>query len=144
MLGGGNLSSIPPTDVLHQLFVDGRPVVLKTHPASEVLAPLLEEAFAPLIARGLLAVARGHPDIGRTLVADPRITAIHLTGSARTYEAIVFGEGEEGRPRRAARGERLLQKPVTAELGNVTPLIVVPGAWSTATSDARPDTWRAC
>ena len=129
VLGGGNLSSIPPTDVLHQLFVEGRPVVLKTHPASEEFAPLLEEAFAPLIARGLLAVARGHPDIGRSLVADPRITAIHLTGSARTYETIVFGDGDAGRQRRAA-GLRLLQKPVTAELGNVTPLIVVPGAWS--------------
>ena len=129
MLGGGNLSGIPPTDILHQVFVVGRPVVLKTHPVAEVLAPLLEEAFAPLIARGLLAVARGHPDVGRTLVADPRIAAIHLTGSARTYEAIVFGEGEEG-ARRRARGERLLHKPVTAELGNVTPLIVVPGAWS--------------
>jgi aldehyde dehydrogenase (NAD(P)+) len=129
VLGGGNISGIPPTDVLHQLFVAGRPVVLKTHPASERLAPLLEDAFAPLIARGLLAIARGHPDVGRALVEDARIGAIHLTGSARTYEAIVFGEGEEGERRRAA-GQPSQTRPVTAELGNVTPLIVVPGAWS--------------
>jgi aldehyde dehydrogenase (NAD(P)+) len=129
VLGGGNISGIPPTDVLHQLFVVGRPVVLKTDPAGEHLAPLLEDAFAPLIARGLLAVARGHPDVGRALLHDPRVGAIHLTGSARTYEAIVFGEGEDGERRRAS-GEPALTKPVTAELGNVTPLIVVPGPWS--------------
>ena len=129
VLGGGNVSGIPPTNVLHQLFVEDRPVVLKTHPVAEALAPLLEDAFAPLIARGLLAVARGHTDVGRALAVDPRIAAIHLTGSARTYESIVFGDGDKGRRRRAA-GERLLRKPVTAELGNVTPLIVVPGSWS--------------
>jgi acyl-CoA reductase-like NAD-dependent aldehyde dehydrogenase len=54
---------------------------------------------------------------------------VHLTGAARTFESIVFGEGSEGDARRL-RGERLLTKPITAELGNVTPVIVVPGPWT--------------
>jgi acyl-CoA reductase-like NAD-dependent aldehyde dehydrogenase len=52
-----------------------------------------------------------------------------MTGSDRTYEAIVFGPGEEGRTNKAA-GRRATAKPVTAELGNVSPVIVVPGPWS--------------
>ena len=51
---------------------------------------------------------------------------IHITGSDRTYDAIVFGTGEEGR-RRKERDEPRLAKRFTAELGNVSPVIVVPG-----------------
>ncbi|MFO7634289.1 MAG: hypothetical protein R6W76_17200, partial [Caldilinea sp.] len=50
-------------------------------------------------------------------------------GSDKTFEAIVFGPGAEGQQRRAER-RPLLDKPMTAELGNVTPIIVVPGPWS--------------
>ena len=53
---------------------------------------------------------------------------IHITGSDQTYDAIVFGPGEEGRRRKAA-DEPLLTKRFTAELGNVSPVIVVPGPW---------------
>jgi acyl-CoA reductase-like NAD-dependent aldehyde dehydrogenase len=52
-----------------------------------------------------------------------------MTGSDRTYEAIDFGKGAEGAARKA-RGEMLLDKPVTAELGSVAPAIIVPGPWS--------------
>jgi acyl-CoA reductase-like NAD-dependent aldehyde dehydrogenase len=52
-----------------------------------------------------------------------------MTGSDKTYEAIVFGLGEEGRQRKAQRNPRV-KKRFTAELGNVSPVIVVPGPWS--------------
>jgi hypothetical protein len=60
------------------------------------------------------------------------VDEIHITGSDRTYDAIVFGTGEEGRERKE-RDEPRLAKRFTAELGNVSPVIVVPGpagAWS--------------
>ena len=56
---------------------------------------------------------------------------MHITGSDKTYDAVVFGTGPEGARRKAA-DEPVLDKPVTAELGNVSPVIVVPGKWSTA------------
>ncbi len=57
------------------------------------------------------------------------IDEIHITGSDKTFEAIVFGPGSEGAARKAEH-QPLLTKRVTAELGNVSPVIVVPGPWS--------------
>src|SRR5258708_4534395 len=54
---------------------------------------------------------------------------IHITGSDKTFDAIVFGGGPEGAQRKAAHTP-LLTKRVTGELGNVSPVIVVPGPWS--------------
>jgi aldehyde dehydrogenase (NAD(P)+) len=54
-----------------------------------------------------------------------------MTGSARTYQAILFGSGPEGEERKR-RNTPFLQKPFTGELGGVTPTILVPGKWSKA------------
>ena len=54
---------------------------------------------------------------------------IHITGSSRTHDAIVFGGGAEGAARKAA-GQPVSTKRITSELGNVSPTIVVPGPWS--------------
>ena len=131
VLGGGNVSSIGPMDVLSKLFVEDRVVVLKTHPVNDYLAPILERGLAALIEKGVLRIVRGGVGEGAYLCAHPGVDEIHVTGSDRTYEAIVFGAGEEGR-RRRERGEPVNARPVTAELGNVSPVIVVPGTWSAA------------
>jgi len=57
------------------------------------------------------------------------VTEVHVTGSDKTFEAIVFGSGEDG-ARRLAANDPLVTKPVTGELGNVSPVIVVPGPWA--------------
>ncbi len=54
-----------------------------------------------------------------------------MTGSDKTHDAIVFGVGEEGARRKAQR-EPLISKPVSCELGNVSPVVIVPGRWSDA------------
>ena len=131
VLGGGNVSSIGPMDALYKLFVEDRVVVLKTHPVNEYLAPVLERGFLALIAKGVLRIVRGGAGEGAYLCAHPGVDEVHVTGSDRTYEAIVFGPGDEGRGR-AERGEPVTTRRVTAELGNVSPVIVVPGAWSAA------------
>ena len=56
--------------------------------------------------------------------------AVHVTGSADTHDAIVWGPQGEERRRRLAENDPLLTKPITSELGNVTPWIVVPGEYS--------------
>lgn len=129
VLGAGNVSSIGPTDALHQLFAHGRVAVLKLNPVNEHLGPHIAEAFQPLIREGYLRIAYGGTDVGSYLTSHAAVDAIHVTGSDKTHDAIVFGTGAEGARRKAA-GTRRNDKELTAELGNVTPVIVVPGPWS--------------
>jgi acyl-CoA reductase-like NAD-dependent aldehyde dehydrogenase len=60
---------------------------------------------------------------------DPVVELVSGAGSDKTFEAVVFGPGPDGAARKA-RGERLVEVPVTAEGGNVSPVIIVPGRWS--------------
>ncbi len=129
VLGAGNVSSIGPMDALTQLFAEDRVVLLKLNPVNDYLAPHLEVALRPLIRGGWLRIVTGGPDVARAIIDHPGIDTVHLTGSDRTYDAIVFGDDAEAGERKR-RGERLRTKPVTAELGNVTPVIVVPGPWT--------------
>lgn len=133
VLGGGNVSSIPPMDALYKLFVEDDVVLLKMNPVNEALGPVIREALAPLVDEGWLAIVYGGGDVGAHAAAHPKIGALHVTGSDRTYDAIVWGGGTaEERAERKARGERANVKPFTAELGCVTPVLVVPGPWSDA------------
>jgi hypothetical protein len=138
VLGAGNVSSIGPMDALYELFAKGRVVLLKMNPVNEHLGPHLAAALQPLIRDGFLRIVYGGRDVGHYLTDHEGIDAIHMTGSDKTYEAIVFGTGEEGAARKA-RGERRIDTPVTAELGNVTPVIVVPGPWTQRDLDHHGD-----
>lgn len=129
VLGAGNMASIPVTDMLERLFVEGSVVLLKMNPVNTYLTPLLEEAFGVLIDRGFLRVVEGGAEVGAYLCQHPLVDTIHITGSGKTFDAIVFGPGEEGQQRKK-RQEPILQKPITAELGDVSPVIVVPGPWN--------------
>jgi len=129
VLGAGNVSSIGPMDALYQLFALDRVVLLKMNPVNEHLGPHIGEAFAPLVRAGVLRIVYGGGEVGAYLTDHDEVDAIHITGSDKTYEAIVFGSGEAGANAKE-RGEVRSSVPVTAELGNVTPVIVVPGPWS--------------
>jgi len=129
VLGAGNVSSIGPMDAFYKLFVEDRVVVYKPNPANAYLGPLVEEAFAPLAERGFFRLVYGGAEVGSYLCSHPGVDEIHVTGSDKTYEAIVFGAGPEGEQRKR-EGRPLLEKPISAELGNVSPVIVVPGPWS--------------
>lgn len=138
VLGAGNASSIGPLDVLHKLFVELQAVVFKVHPVMAHLGPVQEAALAPLVRAGVLRVVYGDAAEGSRLAHSPLVDTLHVTGSDRTYEAIVYGPGAEGEERRR-RDEPILRKPFTAELGNLTPVIVVPGRWSAAELDYHAD-----
>ncbi|MGW1073717.1 aldehyde dehydrogenase family protein [Streptomyces sp. NPDC002537] len=131
VLGAGNINSIAPLDVLHRLYAAGTVVLLKLNPVNDYLAPLLRDVFAPFVERGFVRITTGGAAAGSALVNDPDVTSVHITGSAATHDAIVFGPGPEGAARRAA-GRPLLGKPVTSELGGVGPAVVLPGPWSRA------------
>ena len=131
VLGAGNVNAIAPLDGLHMLFALGRVVLLKMNPVNDYLGPLLEEVFAPLVEQGYFRVAYGGADVGAYLAAHELVDAVHITGSARSHDAIVFGAGPEGAERKRL-GRPVLGKPITSELGGVGPCIVVPGPWSDA------------
>lgn len=128
VLGAGNVSMIPFCDALHKLFVDLQVVVLKMNPVNAHIGPLLEKCFKNLIQRGFLGIVYGGPEVGAYACNHPLVEELHMTGSDKTYEAIVFGTGSEGQRRKMER-EPVNTKPFTSELGNVTPVIVVPGPW---------------
>ena len=130
VLGAGNISSIGPLDVIDKLFVRNEVVVLKMNPVNDYLAPIFRRAFAPLVEAGVLEIVTGGVDVGRYLCAHPLVQSIHLTGSDRTHDAIVWGETTEEQEQRKAAGTPRIDKAMTSELGSVTPVLVVPGRWS--------------
>ena len=129
VLGAGNIAGIPPLDVLYALYAHGSAVLLKLNPVNAYLLPIFARIFSALIDDGFVRLAGGGADAGAYLTAHPLIDAIHLTGGEQTHDAIVFGSGPDGAARKLA-GQPIVTKPVTSELGNVTPVIVVPGDWS--------------
>jgi aldehyde dehydrogenase (NAD(P)+) len=131
VLGAGNITSIGPLDCIYQLIAKNRVTVLKLNPVTDPLRPVLERALAPLVSAGVLRIVRGGAEAGGRLIHDPRVAAVHMTGAAATHDAIVFGPGEEGRANKQ-HGHAILDKPVTSELGGVSPTIVLPGRWSRA------------
>ena len=88
-----------------------------------------EAALRPLIDAGLLRIVQGGAAEGSYLAQHPGVHHVHITGSALTHDAIVWGPGAEGAARRAA-GTPLLHKPITSELGGVSPIIMVPSVWT--------------
>ena len=132
VLGAGNVASIGPMDALYKLFVDDEVVILKTNPVNAYLGPFIERSFAPFAARGWFAIVHGGAEQGAHLCQHDQVTSIHITGSDATHDAIVWGTDPEDRKRRMKAGEPLNTKPISSELGAVTPVMVVPGDWSDA------------
>lgn len=131
VLGGGNVSSIPAMDVLYKLFVENAVCVLKVNPVNDFIGPVLEAAFRSLVDDGFLAIVHGDGTVGAHLSNHPSVDTLHVTGSDRTYDAIVWGPpGDQAR--RKAEGARVNTRPFSAELGCVTPVLIVPGPWSAA------------
>ncbi|WP_082478180.1 aldehyde dehydrogenase family protein [Microbacterium sp. Leaf320] len=131
VLGAGNITSIPVLDVLYELLAHNRTALLKVNPTQDALVPVYKRAFAPLIALGLLRIVRGGPAVGVYLTGHPDLAHVHITGSAATFDAIVWGTGSAA-TRRRRENRPQLKKPITAELGGVSPIIIVPGDWTAA------------
>ena len=129
VLGAGNIAALIPGDFMYKLLVEGQVIALKMNPVNEYLGPILKDGFRALIDAGYLQVLYGGAQEGTYLCNHPAVDTVHMTGSDRTFEAIVFGQGEEGKRRKEAR-QPALAKHFSAELGNISPVIVVPGPWS--------------
>jgi len=116
VLGAGNVTGLAVADVVSQVFEHGRAAFVKLHPVHEPLLPVFRAALAPLVDAGLVAVVAGGADVARAAIASPAVTHVHLTGGQAAFDAIAA----------------TLAKPITCELGGVTPWIVVPGRYTPA------------
>ena len=138
VLGAGNIPVIPVLDVLYELLAHNRVSLLKLNPTTDALLPVFERALAPLIEPGFLRIVTGGGDVGAHLTGHDGIDHVHITGAEATFDAIVWGAGasspqaKAAATRRKREGRPLLRKPITAELGGVSPIIVVPGRWTDA------------
>lgn len=121
VLGAGNQAVVVILDVLHKLFAEDEVVLVKVNPVNEYIGPHLLKLFSPLASKGWFDVAYGGREVGELLTSHTKIQSIHLTGSADTFNSIVWGS-----PTAPRTGPPKVSKPISAELGNVTPYIIVP------------------
>jgi aldehyde dehydrogenase (NAD(P)+) len=131
VLAAGNVSCLAPTNTLYKLYAEGQVCLVKMNPVNSWLGAILEEVFEEFVDAGYLRFAYGGAEVGEYLTRHEDVESVHVTGSNATYDAIVYGTGDEGR-RRKERDEPAFAKPLTCELGGVSPIVVVPGPWSDA------------
>ncbi len=131
ILGAGNVSSIPALDAIYKLYNERSVVIVKMNPVNDYLGDVFESVFEEFVSSGCVRFAYGGGDVGAYLTTHSDVDTIHITGSARTYDAIRYGTGAEGAANRRA-DTPINTKPISAELGGVSPTIVVPGSWSRA------------
>lgn len=129
LMGAGNQATVVGCDSLNIIFREHAVAICKLNPVNDYIKPHLEKALAPLIEAGLLKIINGSRTVSDFLVNHSLVEALHITGSDKTYDAIMWGPGakKEGTPK--------LSKTFTAELGCCTPYIMTPGEWSDAAID---------
>ena len=131
VLGAGNINSIPPLDVLYNLIVKGEVSLLKMNPVNDYLTPIFKKIFETFINDDYVKIVNGGIDEGKYLTSHPKIETIHITGSEKTHDAIVYGIGNNGLKRKKENNPVLVaSKPIRSELGGIGPMIVVPGPWN--------------
>lgn len=127
VLGAGNVASVGVVDAFDQLFGRHRPVLLKLSEAMASMTEVITAALAPLVELDVLRIVAGGPRLGERLVDHPAFGAVHVTGAEATRDAVVArvaSRSADTDGRHAPGGPR-----VTAEVGGLTPVIVVPGPW---------------
>jgi acyl-CoA reductase-like NAD-dependent aldehyde dehydrogenase len=125
------VASIPPLDAIYKLYNERQVVLLKMNPVNEYLGEVFETIFEGFVAAGFVRFVYGGGEVGAYLTSHPGIETIHITGSATTYNIIRYGAGDTGEANRVS-DIPVNDRPISAELGGVSPTIVVPGDWSRA------------
>lgn len=132
ILGAGNIASIPPMDVITKMFNEGKTCLLKMNPVNAYLGPLLEDAFGEAIHRGFLGIVYGGAEAGAYLARHRGVDEIHITGSSATHDTIVWGAAGSIQTENKRTHARVCKKEVTSELGNISPVLIVPGPYTGA------------
>lgn len=128
VLGAGNQPFLAYADVLYQLFVEKKCCILKHHPLRERMEPFFCELFEEPIRRGFFASLSVDLPGTNLLIHHEKISNVHMTGGHHTHDLIVWGKDS------ATNKEintPVLRKPMTSELGCITPWMICPqGVWT--------------
>jgi len=126
ILGAGNFDG--PLECLRKLFVENKTIVYKPNPVNQnAVTPVFGKIFAKLIQDGFVGFLEGGAEVGASLVNHPLVDEILMTGGAGTYDKIVWGNSKEEQEQNKKNNKKLVQKKIDAELGSVSPWIIVPG-----------------
>ncbi|MGD8229958.1 MAG: aldehyde dehydrogenase family protein [Desulfobacteraceae bacterium] len=128
VFGAGNYEA--PIDVMTKMFVENKVVIFKQNPVNELVGAVLKKIFKDLIEDGYLHILAGGSDVGKKILSHPDITDAVLTGGKGTYNRIVWGATSEEQERNRKSNHKVFNKRLDAELGGVTPMIIVPGKWT--------------
>ena len=91
-------------------------ILLKLNPVNEYLKPVFEKVFQNFIERGYIIVTTGNIDESKYMTKHPGINHIHLTGSDKTFEDIVYGRELTDNERKSKTTSKINNKPITSEL----------------------------
>ncbi|KAJ1467673.1 Aldehyde/histidinol dehydrogenase, partial [Baffinella frigidus] len=127
VLGAGNQVLLELSDVLDRLFIQGEVVMTKHHELRLANEAPFAIIFAKLIRDGFVAATTGDGATGAFLVNNDLVGHVHITGGLATANKIIWGATAEEQARRKAASDPVLKKPISTELGNISPFIVSPG-----------------
>ena len=91
---------------------------------------------------GFFYAYEGDVEQSQSLIHHPLVDQIHMTGGTNTHDAIVWGDTPETQRRNKSNNTLFSFKPISSELGNVTPWLIIPEAdWTPKRSTTWPDIW---
>ena len=127
VLGAGNQSFLAFGDIMHEMFVKGNVTILKHHPVRDFCAPYYDALFIDLIEDGFFVSTLGDLELSSWLCKHELIESIHITGGTATHDVIMWGNTLEEQTINKSNNTPVLSKPMTSELGCVTPWLVCSG-----------------
>ena len=119
-----------PIDLMTKMFVENKVVIFKQNPVNDLTGTILRKIFKDLIDDGYLDIVAGNGEVGKAIFSHPDITDAVLTGGKDTYDQIVWGATPEEQEKNRKANRKIFNKRLDAELGGVTPMIIVPGKWT--------------
>jgi len=87
-----------------------------------------------LIEKKYLAIVEGNAEVGSLLIQDPLVEELFMTGGAATFDRIVWGSPDQQEQNKKS-GKKVMAKKFETELGAVSPVIVIPGDWTSSQID---------
>lgn len=136
ILGPGNIEGLQ--EPFEQLFAQGNVCIYKSNPVNAHLT----DAIYPLVLHrlvdeGYIGFVSGGVETGTVICNHPKVDTLHMVGACGTYDRIVWGPPDQQKERKQKR-DKAVAKPFLAELGAVSPWIVVPGAdWTASDLEAQ-------
>ena len=91
MVFGVVIWTVVGCDIAHLVFAKGVSLICKLNPVNDYLKPHIIRAFQPLVDLDIVQIICGDVETAQTLIHHKDIDGIHMTGSDKTYDTIMWG-----------------------------------------------------